>query len=70
MMKFAKNLATWAAHEGVKEVIILSGLDSGKIQRSENNVYVSFPYCLHSLLLMTNIWGVFIHFLERIWGGL
>ncbi|XP_024368227.1 uncharacterized protein [Physcomitrium patens] len=37
MMKFSKNLATWAAQEGVKEVIILSGLDSGKVQRSETN---------------------------------
>lgn len=51
MMKFAKNLATWAGQEGVKEVIILSGLDSGKVQRSETNVYVTFPSCFHFLLL-------------------
>jgi len=51
MMKFSKNLAAWAAQEGVKEVIILSGLDSGKVQRSETNVYVTFPYCLLYLLL-------------------
>ncbi|KAG0628079.1 hypothetical protein M758_2G248200 [Ceratodon purpureus] len=38
MMKFSKNLAIWAAQEGVREVIILSGLDSGKVQRSETNV--------------------------------
>lgn len=44
MMKFSKNLATWAAQEGVKEVIILSGLDSGKVQRSETNAYV-MPSC-------------------------
>lgn len=42
-MKFAKNFASWAAHEGVKEVVILSGLDSGKVQRSETLVYVPFP---------------------------
>jgi proteasome assembly chaperone 2 len=33
-----KNFASWAAHEGVKEVVILSGLDSGKVQRSETLV--------------------------------
>jgi len=38
MMKYARNVANWAAQEGVKEVIILSGLDSGKRQRNEINV--------------------------------
>jgi len=51
MMKYSKNLAAWAAQEGVNEVIILSGLDSGKVQRNETNVYVSFSFSLHSLLL-------------------
>lgn len=41
MMKYARNVANWAAQEGVKEVIILSGLDSGKRQRNEINVYVT-----------------------------
>ena len=40
MMKYARNVANWAAQEGV-EVIILSGLDSGKRQRNEINVYVT-----------------------------
>ncbi|KAH9574618.1 hypothetical protein CY35_01G067500 [Sphagnum magellanicum] len=35
MMKYAKNMAAWAACEGIKEVIVLSGLDSGKRQRHD-----------------------------------
>eukprot|EP00249_Psilotum_nudum_P010832 c22798_g1_i1 orf=199-1044(+) len=33
MLKFAKNLALWAYNSGIKEVVILSGLDSGKASR-------------------------------------
>lgn len=40
MMKYAKNVAEWAHREGVKEVIVLSGLDSGKRQRHEMDLYV------------------------------
>lgn len=49
MMKYARNVANWAAQEGVKEVIILSGLDSGKRQRNEINVYVTSLMYQHIL---------------------
>jgi predicted ATP-grasp superfamily ATP-dependent carboligase len=48
MMKYAKNMAAWAACEGIKEVIVLSGLDSGKRQRHDMDLYV----VLHSVFAL------------------
>lgn len=35
MVEYAKHLAEWAESVGVKEVVILSGLNSGKRDRKE-----------------------------------
>jgi predicted ATP-grasp superfamily ATP-dependent carboligase len=48
MMKYAKNMAAWAACEGIKEVIVLSGLDSGKRQHHDMDLYV----VLHSVFAL------------------
>lgn len=40
MVEYAKNLADFAAASGKKHVVVLSGLDFGKLQRIDMSRYI------------------------------